>query len=513
MWHKTKGFIHEHEVLFFVLIGVAFLRIPNLFEPYWYGDEGIYLVVGQAMAKGMELYAEIIDHKTPMIYWMAQLTQTLLWFKVLLLFSSLVSVALFYFIGRRFFEKKWVIALVTVIFALLTTLPALEGNIANGEILLMPMILAGALIFWHYFPLSLGARPLKTFYKKAGWTQPLLVGMLFSMAVLLKVPAGFDFGALGIYWLMLLPFHYKKKLWKEWFWYGVMLMVGFLVPIAFSVWYFGIRGALTAYLDFGLLYNFRYISAWGSPFTNPVAVFLSTMQGRVLLLLAYLLAVYFLGKKYLRPPVWFTFVWFGMTLFALLLSLRPYPHYFIQIVPPVALLIGFLVSEMAEVKGAILSMFAFCVVVFSALSFQRYPTLSYYGNFLGYITGQKSPEAYTTWFDAKTLRTYRVAEYLRTRTLPRERIFIWGNEPMIYALAQRSPVGRFSVAFHIESFGAYEETLNDLEQREPKYIVDVINQPDTFAGLYRLLVEDYKKVAKFDRATIYRHVDSFERVK
>lgn len=512
MWQKTKAFIHKHEVLFFTLIGVAFLRIPNLFEPYWYGDEGIYLVVGQGMSKGMELYAEIIDHKTPMIYWMAQMTQTLLWFKVLLFASSLTSVTLFYFIARRFFERKWQIALVTVIFALLTTLPALEGNIANGEILLMPMILLAVLVFWHYFPLNLKVKPIKSFYKLAGWTHPLLVGMLFSLALLLKVPAGFDFGAMGVFWLMLLPFHFKKKLWKEWLKYGVMLVVGFLVPTAFSIWYFGMRGTLGAYLDFGLLYNFRYISAWGSPFTNPVAMFLSTLQGRMMVLVLYL-GVVFWGRKYLRTPVLYTFVWFGMTLFALLLSLRPYPHYFIQIVPPVALLIGFLVSEAKQVKAAVIGLFAFCFVVFSALSFQRYPTLPYYDNFLRYIIGQKSPEAYVAWFDAKTPQTYRVAEYLRKHTHPKERIFIWGDEPMVYALAQRSPVGRFSVAFHIESFGAYEETLTDLEKRSPSYIVDFKQNPESFVGLYRLLNADYIKVMDIDRAVIYRHVDTFEGVK
>ena len=34
--------------LLLLLLLVVLLRIPNFFEPYWYGDEAIYLAVGQS---------------------------------------------------------------------------------------------------------------------------------------------------------------------------------------------------------------------------------------------------------------------------------------------------------------------------------------------------------------------------------------------------------------------------------------------------------------------------------
>ena len=54
--------------LFFVLLIVFILRIPSFFEPYFYGDEMIYLAIGNALRDGVELYKEIFDHKTPLIY-------------------------------------------------------------------------------------------------------------------------------------------------------------------------------------------------------------------------------------------------------------------------------------------------------------------------------------------------------------------------------------------------------------------------------------------------------------
>ena len=38
--------------MLFVFLVVVVLRIPSLFEPYSYGDEGIYLVLGQGLRKG-----------------------------------------------------------------------------------------------------------------------------------------------------------------------------------------------------------------------------------------------------------------------------------------------------------------------------------------------------------------------------------------------------------------------------------------------------------------------------
>ena len=41
------------------------------------------------------------------------------------------------------FSKTRAQNITTLVFALLTTLPMLEGNIANGELILMPFVLTG----------------------------------------------------------------------------------------------------------------------------------------------------------------------------------------------------------------------------------------------------------------------------------------------------------------------------------------------------------------------------------
>lgn len=55
-------------MLVLVLALVFILRIPSLFEPFWYGDEGIFAAVGHGLNKGQMLYLETWDNKPPMIY-------------------------------------------------------------------------------------------------------------------------------------------------------------------------------------------------------------------------------------------------------------------------------------------------------------------------------------------------------------------------------------------------------------------------------------------------------------
>src|SRR6266403_2467878 len=61
---KTKTFWY----LLWISLGFFLLRFPSLFEPNWYGDEGIYQVIGRALNNGSMLYSQIWDNKPPLLY-------------------------------------------------------------------------------------------------------------------------------------------------------------------------------------------------------------------------------------------------------------------------------------------------------------------------------------------------------------------------------------------------------------------------------------------------------------
>jgi hypothetical protein len=505
-WQVVYDWIHTHEFLVLVLVGVVIFRLPNLLEPYWYGDEGIYLTVGQGMRHGLKLYAEIVDHKTPMIYWIAAAAYTLTNLKVVLMVASLVSVWFFYLVATKVLANGWPVWAATIAFALLTTLPRLEGHIANGELLLMPMILAGVAWFWMSRPKVWNQQGVMRLYSRLGLKGFAGIGGLFSLALLLKVPAGFDFAAWGAFMLLYMPHGWDRKLRKQTLIYGLASLVGFAGPILLSIIYFWLQGTLADYFDFGLLYNFRYVGLWEPPFTQPVLVFLTTLKGRSLLLAGYLVGIWLI-RKWLSVEARFVMVWFGFSLFASLLSLRPYPHYLIQVLPALSLMLGMFISGGIRLRLLTIMAVFNIFIIWQGLGFQPYPTRAYLVNFWQYMWGIKPVDEYRAWFDTKTPGTYEMAYWLKTHVAERERIFIWGNEPMVYALSQRSPAGRFVVDFHIASINAYEETLADLERIKPLYVLDYVQQRESFPDLYSLLADDYIFVQELGRAQIYRQLD------
>src|SRR5271154_4148144 len=83
-----------------------FLRLPSLIEPYWYGDEGVYEVIGQAMNHGRLLYQGIWDNKPPLLYVVYALAQgdqpTV---KIISLIIGLATVICFFFLSQKLFNK------------------------------------------------------------------------------------------------------------------------------------------------------------------------------------------------------------------------------------------------------------------------------------------------------------------------------------------------------------------------------------------------------------------------
>lgn len=478
--------------LFFILVGVVLLRIPNLFEPYWYGDEGIYLTVGEGIKHGLVLYKEIFDHKPPFIYLLAAISGSLFWFKLILLLWQTITVILFWkftaiFVSNSSINNKdnnKAIILSTIFFSLFTTLPILEGNIVNAELLMMlPIILGLSLVFKrqeHMISIFWG-------------------GIIFSFAILLKIPSIFEVGALISYWLMT-SFGNKKAFissLKKTF----LLLIGILIPIFITIIYFYTKGALSEYLQAGLLQNLDYIKTWQ---TQPIKgnfheglIFRSEVVALVFMLI-------FTLKKYFDKTTLFVSIWFLLSIYASLLSGRPYPHYLIQTIAPLSLILITLVF--AKEKYRFLTV-PFLIIFSSAIvfyKFSHYQTLPYYQNFISFILKQQSWESYLVNFDQRTPRTYKLAKYLVEHTQSQERIFIWGTEPELYALSRRLPPVKFTTSFHIVDFSGQKETLESLYKTPPSYILRVLSEKRILDGLDKFIQSAYIYADTIDGVEIWK---------
>jgi hypothetical protein len=499
------------------------LRIPNFFEPYWYGDEGIYLTIGNALRGGEHLYRDIVDHKTPIIYYLAMVPNQFS-FRILTTIWMLITTVLFYSFAQKIFKNRWVLKLATVVFALATTLPALEGNIPNGELFVMGFVLAAITAISHvpFVKSFLASQEYSSNPKDSPATikWSFIAGILASLAILTKVPALFDAVALGLFgWLTLSGAVLRRK--KNFLSLLITIIkscaslaVGLVIPLLFSVIYFQLRGSFNAYLNFGLLYNFHYAGNW-QLHTSPLMNSLFSLPGKVALV-ALLLILLTLLARFFSHRFQFLFGWFLLAVFASLLSNRPYPHYFLQLVPPTVLLLSWGVQnvltqlrpssknkeqrqklELVFVIGAVVLL----SVVKNVIGVEYYKNYQYYLRFWKLATGQISQQEYQNQFDSLVADNRAAAEIIRRS--PDSQFFIWGTNPMLYAQTGKYPVGRFTVSFHIKDLRVLPETLANLQAQKPRFIVVMKDEKDTFPELNTWLAQEYMPNVQFEDYTLW----------
>lgn len=526
---KLDTTLSRHIDLLIAGLALILLRIPNWFEPYWYGDEAIYLTIGNGLRQGKLLYADIVDHKTPLIYYLA-MTPDQVWFKLILAVANIISLVAIYAILQKWIKERWLRWIGLAVFTWLTAVPWLEGHIANAELLLMAPILVALAILVHN--------------KLSSWRASAAAGALVGLAILLKVPAIFDGAAVAAWlwfsaWRQVRPQpHFTIKGYGQ-RWLNVLAQVwrpaivfaaAMLAVIICSVIYYYLRGSSTDYLNFGLLYNFKYAASWQPDVQNWLAKLFIPLSGKIIFLFLFV-AVLQVGINYLSTPQQVVLLWLGLALVGANLSNRPYPHYLQQLVPAFSLWVVLYASAISNLlhhlttKGIfsaktksdfnILSTtiwlifsgatVGFCALVITQLNFSAYPIKDYYQNWWQLVTKQQDWHSYANKFNYLMADNYAAAKIIATNQP--EQIFIWGTNPMLYALTNTSPTGKFTVAFHIHDLQAYAETLQAAIAKEPKFVV-VMKKESPLPGLDDWLITNYTLHTEFDNFYLYKKLPS-----
>lgn len=482
--------------LVWLLILIILLRLPSLFEPFTYADEGIYLTLGQALRQGLVWYRDIHDNKPPMLYLLAALAGDFPTYRLLLFFWGLATIFVFFKLSQLLFPKnKSAIIVSTATFTLLTSTHTFEGNIGNAEnFMLLPTIIAFFFILKTVDKTVINHKFVKSL---SIW---FLVGVLFSLATLLKVPAAFDFVAALVFILLMAEKKNYKLLITNYF----LLLLGFILPILLTIIYYASKGALNQYLTAAFFQNLPYLSSWVQDKPQVSGLPLPLLS-RGFLVLA-LVLVLFIFRKRGSLVAKLVLVWFAFSWFAALLSSRPYPHYLIQILPSLSLSFGLFFSQPGKyLKEKLIptSLLVILVVTWITFRFWYYVNLPYLINFYQYALRIKSHQEYFSNFDPRTETIYQTAEYLKVHTLPEEKIFIWGTDPSIYALSRRLPAGRYAVAYHIVDFNGYQETIEALTKNPPRYLVVIETEKHPFPELFNFIELNYLLEEKINSAKIF----------
>lgn len=478
--------------LTWILIGVFILRIPSFFEPYSYGDETIYLTLGEAIRKGIPLYSGVHDNKPPLLYIVAAIAGNLMWFKVILATWSMATIIVFWKLSNAIFasEKRGIIPSVLV-FSILTTIPLLEGNIANAELFMIGLTIGG---FWVLLT------------KVKNYLNLFFAGVLFSLASLFKVPAFFDIAAIIFLWLFQINRFDKKEafnLIKNTF----LVFVGFVTPIIISFLWFFVTGSFKEYLVAAFLQNVGYLSSW-----RPDAVQKSFLEKNMPLLIRFSVVfvgslILFLKRQRLSWQFIFATLWLLFSLFGVTLSERPYPHYLVQSIAPISILVAFLFSR--KNYEQVLSIIPLTIAAFVPFyyHFWHYPTISYYERFIKLISGRITSTEYVSSFGENVVGYYKVSEFLKHTTAPEDKVFVWGEGSQIYALSGRFPPGKFVADYHIRDFSSEQGLLTTLENDKPKIIVIFPRSHTPYESFIDFVEKNYGLLHKIQDTEIWKLLD------
>ena len=489
--HKIGDILHLPDLpgwVLAILVLVLILRIPSFFEPYYYGDEMIYLTLGQGIRHGLLLYRDIFDNKPPLLYLMAAVAGSLFCFKAILAFWNIVTITFFYKLAAKLFTKNTKVQMVsTFLFAVLTTIPLFEGNIVNAELFMI-----GFSIIAIYILISKGLN-FKNLY---------IAGILFGLGTLFKVPAAFDAPIIVIYWLITNNFKDWGKVLKN----SVILFLGFTTPILISLIFFFLKGALHDYISAAFLQNIGYLSSY-----RPGDVQKSFLIRNAPLLIRALIVfigslILYLSRKKLSKNFILFCVWTLIGLFAVTLSERPYPHYFIQVVAPISFLLGMVFAEKSIEQALTVLPLALSFFVPVYYKFYYYNTANYYSRFVDFAVGKTSKSEYLGLFGSSVNRNYKISDFLVMSSLPDDKVFMWDpDSTSVYSLSRRIPPIKYVADYHVTDYSSMAEVAKELDINSPKFIILTSGNP--YPGLNLLIKEKYLLVSQIENANIYSRVD------
>src|SRR5213592_905488 len=482
-----------------VLLTVA-IRLPSLLHPQPIDSEAMYSVVANEIVDGGRPYIDAVERKPPLLFWtyaaVFRIAGKFNWkaLHIVALVWTLCAMAGLYVIGRELFDRNT--GLIAALFYSVFQPWGVWSNLsADGEMLMnLPIIWAWAIAFRRN---SSRMRP-----------ELFAAGALLGAAFLLKQPAAIAAVPLGIY--LLLPSYGASR--------SLTRTNSIIQAAMLTAGFFTALGLVTIILwKQGILHEAFY---WTIADHDVPHVFWQKGIVRTLAFLGACLPLVIGSIMACRDK---SEIWAGKmpertALIGLLAAsaigaaagARFYPHYYVQLIPPLALLAAsyyarlwsrtiqpphWLLRPRVTYAWLALTLVAFSISHWLALAARREPK--------------------------------ETGRYLLEHSAPNDRIFVWGHKARIYLEARRRPACRYILSFPLTGSvfggplpgfdtrsrilpGAWTNLEQDFARHPPTYIVDLYSEPGAlypvqdFPILAKLLVERYQPVARTAEGVIYR---------
>ena len=444
---------------------VVGLRAP-LFDLPLERDEGGYAYIAWRLLAGETPYLDWFDQKPPGIFVayataLAFAGDPVVAIRLCAALCCAVSAIALYGLMREL-RGETEARLAGLLLALLSADGAVQGPIANTELFMLPWILVA---LWGTLRIPAAVRP------PAG--ASLAIGAALGVACAFKQVAAFNAPLLlAVFWLRCPADGRGRALLRFALWTAAG---GALVWIAIAAW-LASRGALAAALDAVLVHNLAYASRLGLAQRGSLLAHHATpmlpSQG-----VAWGLALLGLAALAWRRERFAGLVLAGLALTSALgvsTSGLYFPHYFQQLLPPVAALAAVAILRVAEAVPATLRWpvrvggagLALAPPLLAALALAR----------LG-----PAPAIRQLYPGSAFESMPAIAAEVASLTGPEDRVFVFGAEPEILFHARRLSASRYIYLFPLYGdFPDAEErqadVIAEVEQARPAVIVWIPNR-------------------------------------
>lgn len=459
-------------LLLLVIVFSILIRLPYLSVPLE-RDEGGYAYIAWGMEHGEIPYRDIFDNKPPLIYFIYLLTFKVFGYSVeaihfFLMLWVLAEVVLIYLLSWRLFQQRSLSLIAAAIFSLMASEPCVFGFAANTEIFMLLPIIGSYILL------------LKSEEEQSvKWL--IFCGLLSGIACMIK-PVGFhNFAGIIIYLLYrALKTHDFKRLAKQ----IVYLAAGFILIPLLLLLYFWSRRSVPDFIYGTFGYNLINYMAIGGSFLD-IEVLMNFWRRFVLILksdlLFWLLCLYAFvsGYKNERKNTILLAVWLVMSFLGVSAGKRFFPHYFLQLTPPLAIgaawgLWRLLNQDIKKFKSYWLRLVLSGALIVLSIYI---PWQANYRYLFQYTPAQISQSIYGR---NPFVEAWQIAGYVAAQTAPSDTVAILGSEPEILYYAKRKSASKYIYFYHIfwridqaEVLAKQQEAVQEIEINKPKFIVAV----------------------------------------
>jgi Dolichyl-phosphate-mannose-protein mannosyltransferase len=436
------------------------------FDGSWRYDSSIFAYEGALVRDGAMPYVAFWDHKGPLIYLInaagLSLSNGHLWGIWLV---GLITVWLAAALGYRAMREAFGVpaALIGLVF-FVVALGGFESGTNMTEEYALPLAWGAALVLIRW-----------TRRRRASMSAGLALGALGALAFFLRGNlAGASTAAVLTIAVVLLRERRFGALART----ALGAIAGAVIAGAPLIAWLAYGGAMRAFWDQAIAYNLTYTQAdFTQRLVSAIAgVWLATVTAPLLLPAAGLVACVrrlrrSRANERAQPIMMFALIWIAVELPLASISGRPYDHYFIMLLPPMALLAAALVAELLahsptpanigrRARSPAIIAALFVLVMLRPLAAH----LTLRARTSGIVPARTSSQVVQT------------ADYVRAHSSPSERLLVWGLSGGVYFLAQRPAASKYLFAFPLltRTYGdsVVPDFLAELRRTPPAIIVD-----------------------------------------